>query len=538
MPTLKIDGVGNVKVGDEFLSYSPERQALEVDSIASMLRSSQSQSPAPPFLGANGEPLPIPAPTAQPPQEPGIGAAVGRVASSAVSGAADKFGDRPIGLSDETIKNMRENGTLAPEGRLGTPIQLLNEIVYRYGATAGDALLRAIAGGVGAVGGAAGQTAVEAGADPAMGKRLERDVGMLADTAGIVSGSPAALRQQAAAKAFTATQRAAAADTAAQAAPAIAKTTDEFKTAAKSFYQQAEDAGVVIKPDSYRALSSDISKTAEKAGLDPTLTPDSTAALKRIQELAKPEAGPISFKKLDQMRQIASDAGASPKPSDRRVAGIIVDKIDEYVSGLGGKDVVSGDAKSAASAIVQARDMWSKAAKLSAVERLVDRAQTSAGTFSGSGFENALRTEFRILAKNDSKMRTFTPEEQAAIKQVARGTVGTNVARNIGKLAARGIVSGTLSGGSGAAIGTAIGIGPMAGTAASFGIGEIGRKLATVLTQRSIRQLEDKIRTGGNSEMAAAAVKRGNATAARLLTGGGAAGIFDSIDASQNDRNR
>ena len=77
------------------------------------------------------------------------------------------------------------------------------------------------------------------------------------------------------------------------------------------------------------------------------------------------------------------------------MATIITDKIDDYIAGLGSKDVVSGNAKVAAEAIVQARDLWSRAAKLETIETLVQRAGDSAKTFSGSGFENALRTEFQ-----------------------------------------------------------------------------------------------------------------------------------------------
>ena len=44
-----------------------------------------------------------------------------------------------------------------------------------------------------------------------------------------------------------------------------------------------------------------------------------------------------------------------------------------------------------------------------------------AAQFSGSGFENALRTEFRNLAQNPKRLRGFSAEEQAAIRRVARG---------------------------------------------------------------------------------------------------------------------
>ena len=113
-------------------------------------------------------------------------------------------------------------------------------------------------------------------------------------------------------------------------------------------------------------------------------------------------------------------------------------------------------------------------------------------------------------------MRAFTPEEQNAIKKVARGTAGGNLARAVGRAAPRGPVSGTLGGASGAIVGSALGIGPVAGVALTFGAGEVARKIATVLIQRNIRKLEDLIRTGGDSKMAAAALGRARAADAAI----------------------
>jgi len=457
----------------------------------------------------------------------GVKEAVGRVASRAGEVAAERFGDKPFGLSEQTIKELRDNGSLAQEGTAATPLQLLNEVVYRFGSKAGDAILRTIGGGLGAIQGAAGQTAEELGADQGMARRLERDVGVLADTVGIVSGTGPAMPRAPRAGAPTAAPTAAAAgETLGPQAVKVAAPggAAEFKAASRSFYKAAEDAGVVVKPESYGGLATDIFQTAAKERLDPTLTPGSTAAVKRITELADPKVGPVSFQTLDTMRQIAGDARQSAKAgsNDARVAGIIIDKIDDYVANLSAKDVVAGNPKVAADTIIKARDLWSRAAKLDKIEQMVDRATTSAGQFSGSGLENALRTEFRALAKSKERMKSFSADEQKAIKLAARGGRGGNLARNIGRMAPRGPVGIFTGGGAGAAVGTALlgpGIGTAIGTGAAFGAGEIGRKVATVLTQRSIRQLETLIRTKGQSQMAEAALKRGRSTLEGLQTG-------------------
>lgn len=288
--------------------------------------------------------------------------------------------------------------------------------------------------------------------------------------------------------------------------PSLANATlPEIKAASTAFYKAAEDAKVLISPKSYAPLAEDTFKVAAKNGLDPTLTPDSMAALKRIGELSDPKVGPVSFQTLDLMRQIASDAQAATRPSDRRIAGLIVDKIDDFIAGMTEKDVVSGNPEVAAKTIVKARDLWSTVRKLEEVERMVDRAQTSAPGFSGSGFENALRSEFRALAKNDRKLRTWAPDEQRAIKTIARGGPIANTARNLGKLAPTGVVSAVLSGGAGAAVG-----GPIGAVALPAG-GFLARQVATILTRRNVKALETLIRERGGSDAVAAKLSRSRA---------------------------
>lgn len=537
MPILEIDGIGRVEVDKSFLSLPPDRQASEVDAIAASIRP---QAPASAPAVAGGEAIAAPAPvqaqaSAASQQPPG---AVGRVMQRAGEVAADRYGDRPLGLSDQSLSDLVDRGVIAKEGTTATPIQLLNQIVYQYGSKAGDLALRTIAAAIGGVQGAAGQTAEELGASPGMARRLERDVGMGIESAGVVAGGPTAPRVPRAPVAAAAEAAVPEGATAvAIKAPAAAA---DFKAASQGFYKQFEDAGVMVKPQSYSKLSDDIFATAAKNRLNPTLTPGSMEAVKQIRELADPAVGPITFETLDTMRQLAGDARQAAKAgsNDARVAGLIIDKIDNYIATIKPEDVLAGDAQAAAKAIPVARELWSRAKNLETITDLIDRAKTSASQFSGSGFENALRTEFRSLAKNKERMKAFDADAQKAIKLVARGTTPTNAARFVGKLAPTGIVSGALSGGIGASVGTAIGVGPVAGAAATTSLGFIGRRIATALTQRSIRQLEDIVRQGGGgSKFAESSIGRGTALL-NELQGQGQKAAAASAPASARDRLR
>lgn len=260
-----------------------------------------------------------------------------------------------------------------------------------------------------------------------------------------------------------------------------------LKKQAQKAYKSAERAGVVVTQKSFKDVVDDIAVAAKKAGIDPTLHPKATAALKRLTD-SLDDAQP--FEQLDILRRVVKGASASIDADERRVASIMIDKLDDYMSNLTMMDVEAGNPKLASAALRQARDLWSKFRKGEMIETAITRAQTRAEQFSGSGMENALRTEFRQIAQNAKKMRLFTNAEQLAIRKVARGGPVVNALRMIGKFAVRGPISGAVTGGGGFAVG-----GP-AGAAAAAGAGEIGRRGATALTKESARLALERVLTG------------------------------------------
>src|SRR5690606_18202419 len=160
-------------------------------------------------------------------------------------------------------------------------------------------------------------------------------------------------------------------------------------------------------------------------------------------------------------------------PDEARIASIMKDALDDFVQRLRPGDVLAGDPIKGASALKVARDLWARGSKADAIENLIERARNRAGQFSGSGYENALRTEFRAFVRNRRNLRGFTADERAALQRVARGGPIENALRYLGKLAPTGIVSAALSGGAGAAMG-----GPV-GAAALPALGFLARQGAT-----------------------------------------------------------
>jgi len=265
-------------------------------------------------------------------------------------------------------------------------------------------------------------------------------------------------------------------------------TVADLRNSATQAYSQADQAGLVVRNDSFRNMTANLATQLADEGLDPTLHPRATAALKRLQTAE----GDLSLQNIDTLRRVAASAAGSLDKDERRIGRIIKDTIDDFVGGLQAQDVVSGDAPAASAAITQARDFWSRASKGEIIENAIDKAKTRAGQFSVSGQENGLRTEFRKIAMSDRAMRRFSAEEQAAIRQVAEGTTGGNALRLLGKLAIRGPVSSI------PAMGAYSVLGP-GGAAVAAGLGEVGRFGASASTARSARQASELVRMGPRS---------------------------------------
>ena len=171
---------------------------------------------------------------------------------------------------------------------------------------------------------------------------------------------------------------------------------------------------------------------------------------------------------------------------------ILRTKIDEFV-----ENVPAGD-QGGVEALKEARGYWSRARKGDVIEDLLfDAKLDSAGTFTGAGVENAIRREFKKLAKSND-FRLFNKEEQQAILNVVNGGPFSNAMRLVGKFAPTGVVSGAL----GPALGSTIGFGAagpigLAGAAVVPAVGAVGRLAATRATESAAAKASAKMRAGG-----------------------------------------
>lgn len=270
---------------------------------------------------------------------------------------------------------------------------------------------------------------------------------------------------------------------------------DELKTQSRAAYKKATNAGVFFNAKQFDSFVDSLrnnlrDKEGKRVDILPELHPKSNAVLNAFE---KYKGSNKTLDDMDALRQVARDAAASIDPADRRVGMILRNKIDEFV-----ENVPAGD-KAGVEALKEARNYWSRARKGDVIEDLLfDARLDSAGTFTGAGVENAIRREFKKLAKSDD-FRLFNKEEQRAILDVVQGGPFSNAARFLGKFAPTGVVSGTLGPSLGSLVGYGATGGPagLAGAAIIPAVGAVSRVAATRATESAAAKASAKMRAGG-----------------------------------------
>jgi hypothetical protein len=270
---------------------------------------------------------------------------------------------------------------------------------------------------------------------------------------------------------------------------AAVPTVEELKGQASNLYRKAETNGVVATRQQTRQLADGVNSILldegqiGPAGSITNADTNTSKAVNLIQQYAGKRMTP---KEMNTVRTVLADSRQSADPSDRRLGGILLDHFDNWASPLAPE---FDQARSVASRYLQAQDL----------ERARELAGARASQFTGSGFESALRTEYRGLDRGNIKGQNyFAPDVTDAIQNVARGTPASNTLRGLGRLAPTGPVAGMGSVIPGLAtagmFGGSVGAGVGSGLA---GLGIAGRIGATRMGIRAADKAELIARNGG-----------------------------------------
>jgi hypothetical protein len=291
-------------------------------------------------------------------------------------------------------------------------------------------------------------------------------------------------------------------------AKAATPTVEGLKDEAGALYDAARASGVVAPQQATQALNQSMQSIAKAEGLiSPTGRVNSSyprinGVLNTFEDYS---AGTMDIAQAQATRKVLTDAAKSVEPGEKRIAAIMLEEFDKFLDPL-------------APQIAQANQIYSRAKKGELIEQAIELAGSRAGQFSGSGFENALRTEFRSLERQIIKgqLRGLSEAEVDAITKVAQGGPIENALRFVGKFAPTGNVSTVLGGSAGFAAG-----GPL-GAAAVLGLGAAGRGAATRMTTGNAHQAVVQALMGGKS-IPIPNVAPNTATAASALAVGQAA---------------
>lgn len=258
-------------------------------------------------------------------------------------------------------------------------------------------------------------------------------------------------------------------------------TIEQLKDEASDLYRAAEERGIVAAAEDTQVLSQRIKNIARQEELitpKGRISPEYPKAAEAVKLLEDYSGEVMNPRQMQVIRETLADARNSTQGKERRIASKFLSEFDSFTDPL-------------APELRRAREVSQKYLKAGQLETARELAGARAGQFTGSGFENALRTEYRALDRRIVKGQEqgWNPEQIQAIQNVSRGTPLSNTARNIGRMSPTGPVSFMATAGVPFMIGNAIG-GPGLGTALGAGAAALGYGARGAATSMGIRNAE------------------------------------------------
>lgn len=246
---------------------------------------------------------------------------------------------------------------------------------------------------------------------------------------------------------------------------------DELKEAAQGLYRAADESGITVAEDRLSRLAAEAERTIVGEGYRPRLHPRLAEVLDELREMA---AAPAGLGRIELARRVAGMAARSTDADERRLASLIIDRIDGLVDSLGDDSAV----------LRQAREVWARMRRLGRVEEIIEKASTAQNLDGSPGaFERSLASQFRTFVANPRNLRGFNEAERRAMAQIARGSGGVRALRGFAKMFAPDSIQGAataLGAGFGGAGMSALAL-PVAGMGA--------RAIANALVRGQAREL-------------------------------------------------
>lgn len=257
-----------------------------------------------------------------------------------------------------------------------------------------------------------------------------------------------------------------------------APTADQLKGQAKANYDILQQSGLQLSNSQFRQFAQSLpAQLRTSVGYVPAAYPKIAAA---INEMVS--GGPKDVAELQALRKIIAGSGKSADAQERLIARELLDAFDDYVQNAPPSAIVGGN-PAAIKAWNDARADYSKMKKSEIFIDMVEKAELDTTSKIAS-----MGRQLSALARNDKRMRLFTPEERAAIEAAAKGGKTQDILNVAAKFTpmtpAAAIFTAVAPGGAFIAAG-----------------GLTAREVGTRLKQRDIERLSEQMRLGRSPEV-------------------------------------
>jgi hypothetical protein len=208
------------------------------------------------------------------------------------------------------------------------------------------------------------------------------------------------------------------------------KPLEELQKVKDAAYDAVEKTGVKYAPQSLQGAAQSITQMIGKE-LDPGLHPRVASVLNNLND--RFSKGPLSIKEVDNARRFvrANIFDKASSDEEKRLGGMIVSSLDDFVESAGPADVIAGNADDAAKAIGTARDMNTRFKKTETVLDALEMAANRAGASgSGGNIDNATRQQMRRILETT---KNLSDQEKEILTAIVRGEKLSNVLRMVGK---------------------------------------------------------------------------------------------------------
>jgi hypothetical protein len=281
-------------------------------------------------------------------------------------------------------------------------------------------------------------------------------------------------------------------------ASVAAPTAEALRATGDAGYDAMRDMGVDYSSGAVSNVAFAIRNELEKDGIYREGAPRTHATLDRLQNPPPDSVAPLSG--LDSARKSFGEAAGDFKnPTEQKGAGIAQSGLENFISEPGAENVISGPADLAARTLEDARGNWAASKRSDQLTGVADTADLRAAVAnSGLNLDNTIRQRVASVLTSPKQSAGFSPDELAALNEVARGTPSRNALRFVGNfMGGGGGLGSMLWSGLGAAAGEAAAGGPggaFLGGIAAPAVGVSARSLANTLTSKALSRADQLVR--------------------------------------------